>query len=352
MGGAANMAAPAPLASPPPPPAPIEAAAAAEEATQIAFTPPYKISVAAGQSLVLPLLDRELPARRIDLYQPSVEQVHPLAAIELTNTSATGLPPGVLTLYQQNAKEGALYLGDARLAALPAGGKRLLSYALDGKVTIDRSAGESRPIVKATIGDGVMRLNRMIHWTTSYRVKAAGAPPPHLLIEQKRRPGVTLTAPDPKTVELTAAAYRIPFALPASGEGSLTVVEDQPIEETIRLLDIDDSRLGALVSASELDAKTRQALTAIAARRQAVGQQRAKLGQMKEQRGRFVDDETRLRNNLAVLGSDPALHKRLLDKFTETETAIDTVSATIAKVSDALAAAERDLASYVAGLTL
>jgi hypothetical protein len=73
---------------------------------------------------------------------------------------------------------------------------------------------------------------------------------------------------------------------------------------------------------------------------------------MKEQRARFVDDETRLRNNLAVLGSDPALHKRLLDKFTETETAIDTVSATIAKVSDALAAAERDLASYVAGLTL
>ena len=219
VGGAANMAMPAPASAPPP--AQIEAAAAAEEATQIAFTAPYKVSVAAGQSLVLPLLDRELPARRVDLYQPSLDRQHPLAAIELTNKSETGLPPGVLTLYQQNADRGALYLGDARLAALPAGDKRLLSYAVDGKVTVDRTTAERRPVIKATVADGVMHVNRVIRWTTSYRVKAAEAPPPHLLLEQPRRPGATLTSPDPKTVELTAEAYRIPLALPATGEGSL-----------------------------------------------------------------------------------------------------------------------------------
>ena len=348
LGGAANMAMAAPAA---PPPAPIEAAAAAEEATQIAFTPPYKVSVAAGQSLVLPLLDRELPARRLDLYQPGLNRQHPLAAIELSNKSDTGLPPGVLTLYQLNAGRGTLYLGDARLAALPAGDKRLLSYAVDGKVTIDLSSGERRPLVKATIGDGVMRVNRVIRSTTLYRLKAA-APPPPLLLEQPRRQGATLTAPDPKTVELTADSYRIPFVLPAAGEGSLNVVEEQPIEETIRLLDIDDNRLGALVSSNELDPKLRQKLGEIAARRQAVGHQRTELGHLKEKRAQLVDDETRLRNDLAVLGNEPALRKRLLDKFSETETGIETVSAALAKATDTLAAAERDLASYIAGLTL
>ncbi len=349
VGGAANMAMAAPAAAPPP--AQIEAASAAEEATQIAFTAPYKISVAAGQSLVLPLLDRELPARRIDLYQPASNRQHPLAAVELTNKSDTGLPPGVLTLYQLNAGRGALYLGDARLAALPAGDKRLLSYAVDGKVTVDLTSGERRPVVKATIGDGVMRVNRVIRSTTSYRVKTA-APPPPLLIEQPRRQGATLTSPEPKTVELTADSYRIPFALPAAGEGSLSVVEEQPIEETIRLLDIDDNRLGALVSSTELDPKLRQKLGEIAARRQAVGHQRAELGRLKEHRAQLVDDETRLRNDLAVIGGEPALRKRLLDKFSETETGIETVSAAIAKASDAATAAERDLASYIAGLTL
>jgi hypothetical protein len=352
MGGVA-MATPAPAAPPaPPPPAQMETAAAAEEATQIAFTAPYKVSVAAGQSLVLPLLDRELPARRIDLYQLSVDRQHPLAAIELTNKSETGLPPGVLTLYQQNAGKGALYLGDARLAALPAGDKRLLSYAVDGKVMVDRTSVERRPLITATVADGVMHVSRVLRSSTSYRVKAAAAPPPPLLIEQPRRPGATLTQPDPKTVELTALAYRIPLTLPASGEGGITVVEDQPVEETIRLLDIDDARLGALVSSGELDPKVRQALSEIAARRQAVGQQRAELGRQKEQRAQLVEDQNRLRNNLAVLGNDAALKKRLLDKFSETETAIETVSAAIAKETDALAAAERDLASYIGRLTL
>jgi hypothetical protein len=355
LGGVANMAVPAPPAPPPAPlapPAQIEAATATEEATQIAFTAPDKVSVAAGQSLVLPLLDRELPARRIDLYQLSVDRQHPLAAIELTNKSETGLPPGVLTLYQHNADSGARYLGDARLAALPAGDKRLLSYAVDGKVTVDRTTTERRPVIKATVADGVMHVTRMMRWSTSYRVKAAQAPPHNLLLEQPRRPGATLTAPDPKTVELTAEAYRVPLALPAKGEGGVTVVEDQPIEETIRLLDIDDARLGVLVSSAELDPKVRQALSEIAARRQAVGHQHAELGRLKEQRAQLVEDQNRLRNNLGVLGNDAALKKRLLDKFSETETAIETVTAATAKATDAVAAAERDLASYIARLTL
>ncbi len=347
--GATDMAAQArPNA---PPPARIDAAAAIEDATQVAFTAPYKITVAAGQSLVLPLLDRDLPARRVDLYQPAVNPLHPLAAVELINNSGTGLPPGVLTLYQQNAERGALYLGDARLASLPAGDKRLLSYAVDGKVTIDRSTAEQRPVIKATIGDGVMRLNRAIRWTTRYRIKAIAAPPP-LILEQPRRAGANLTAPDPKTAELTAQAYRIPLALPASGEGGLTVVEEQPVEETIRLLDLDDARLGAFVSSGELDPKVRQALAEIAARRQIVGRQRAELERLKTYRAQLVDDAKRLRDNVAVLGSDPALRKRLLDKFSETETAIDTTSAALAKTTEALAVAERDLSSYVAGLTL
>jgi chromosome segregation ATPase len=124
------------------------------------------------------------------------------------------------------------------------------------------------------------------------------------------------------------------------------------VEETIRLLDLDDNRLGALVSSNELDPKLRQRLGEIATRRQAVGHQRAELGHFKEQRAQLVEDETRLRNDLAVVGSDPALHKRLLDKFAETENGIETVSAALAKASDALAAAERDLASYIGGLAL
>jgi len=60
-----------------------------------------------------------IPTHRIDLYQSSADQRHPLAAISLTNDGETGLPPGVLTLYEQTTTGGATYLGDSRLAVFP-----------------------------------------------------------------------------------------------------------------------------------------------------------------------------------------------------------------------------------------
>jgi hypothetical protein len=339
-------------AAAPPPLARIAAATAAEEATQIAFTPPYKVSVAAGQSLVLPLIDRALPAHRVDLYQPSVAPRHPLAAVRLTNASGSGLPPGVLTLYREDAKEGAVYLGDARLAPVPPGDTRLLSYAVDGTVTIDRTTSQRRPVVKATIAEGVLHLTRADRWTTLYRIKSVAQPPPALLIEEPRRSGARLTQPDPKTVELTRNAYRIPVTLPAGGAGAITVVEEEPLVEAVRLLDVDDNRLGVLAASDELTPKLRQALQGVAERRRNVARQRAALAQLRERRARRVADETRLREDIAAVGGDPTLKKRLIDRFTATESAIEADRAAISKAEDALAAAERDLNAYVAGLTL
>ena len=136
-GAAMAMAVPAPPASPPPP-APIEAAAASEDATQIAFTPPYKVSVAAGQSLVLPLLDRELPARRIDLYQPAVDPRHPLAAIELTNKSDDR--PAAWRADALSAECRAGRALSRRRAARRAAGRRQAPLELCG-----RRQGDDRP---------------------------------------------------------------------------------------------------------------------------------------------------------------------------------------------------------------
>jgi hypothetical protein len=299
----------------------------------------------------VPILDRELPARRIDLYQATVDRQHPLAAVALTNTGDTGLPPGVLTLYQQNAEHGALYLGDARLAAFPAGDKRLLSYAVDSKVTVDRNSAERRLLLKASVADGVLRVTRLLRQITTYGVKATAAPS-QLIIEHPRHPGMNLTEPGPSGVDTTAGAYRIPVGLAGAGDTVLRVVEDQPLEETMRLLDIEDDQLGALAASTELDGKLRQSLTDLAARRQTVARQRAELDRLKEQREQLVADETRLRDDLTALGREQGLRKRLLDKFTETVTAIDATTAAIAKAGNTLAAAQNDLASYVARLTL
>lgn len=344
-------AAPAPPPQALPEPAKIAAAEAAEGATQIAFTLPYKVSAAAGQSLVLPILDRELPAQRLDLYQLSADRRHPLAAIELANAGETGLPPGVLTLYETGGR-GATYLGDARLTVFPPGEKRMVSYAVDGKVTIDRSNDEQRAIVKASIAQGLMRLTRLVRQITTYRVKAGEGPDRRLIIEHPRLDGWTLAAPGPSMVELSADAYRVAVGVSGGSEKVIAVTMERPVEETIRLVDLADDRLGVFVSSPEIEPSVRNALGELAARRQALGRLNAELERLKEQRAQLVADEQRLRDNLTALARDTALHKRTLDKLGETETAIETVSTAIAKTTAELAAANQQLQSYIAALTL
>ena len=303
---------------------------------------------------MLPLLDRDLPARRIDLFQPSVNASHPLAAIEIANDSGSGLPPGVLTLYQQNPDSGALYLGDARLAALPAGDKRLLSYALDSKVTIDRDTAERRPIVKASVADGVMRIGRVAALDDDVPDEI-GRPAAPVAVDRAaaaRRRGLDLARPeDRRTDARRPIASRRTCRRTASG--SLTVVEEQPIEETIRLLDIDDNRLGVLLSSAELDPKMKQALAELASRRREIARQQGRTrpapgAARPADRGRkpAARQSGRCRERA---GAAPAASSK---NSPRPRARSREFPARVAAASDALAAAERDLAAYVNSLTL
>ena len=321
--------------------------------TQTVFILPYKVSVAAGQSLVLPILDHELPAQRIDLYQSSADQRHPLAAISLNNDGEIGLPPGVLTLYEQTTAGGpATYLGDARLAAFPPSERRMLSYAVDAKVTVDRSSEEQQAIVKAAIAQGVMRLTRLARQITTYRLKAASDGEHSLLIEQPRLAGWSLATPDPTHVELSADAYRIPVTLTGSKQNNVVVTMERPLEETIRLLDLADDRLGVFVASNELEPPVKKALGELASRRQALGRQNAELDKLKEQRHQLVEDEKRLRDNLAAVGRDTALYKQTLDKLSDTEATITNLSTATEKAATEIETAREQLQAFVSALIL
>ena len=131
---------------------------------------------------------------------------------------------------------------------------------VDAKVTVDRSNDEQHAIVKAAIAQGVMRLTRLTRQITTYRVKTADPGEHHLLIEHPRLVGWSLTAPDPTHVELSANAYRIPVTLPGDTQGTLAVTMEHPLEETIRLLDLTDDRLGVLVASNEIEPSVKNAL--------------------------------------------------------------------------------------------
>lgn len=335
----------------PPPQAPlIEAAAAQEGVTQVTFRLPVPISIESGHSSLVALVDRDVPMERVDLVPANLTGTHPLASVRLTNDTGTGLPPGVVTLYEAGP-QGGTYLGDARLSDLPAGETRLLSYAVDDKTKVVREQQYASAVVKGTVASGVLHLTSSWRETVTYRLSAPATEARRVIVEQAMQPGWKLV--DPKDdVEQTANAYRVTFDL-KPGEGkNLDFVLEQPRLEELHIGDLTQDRIGAIVAAPAIDPALKNAFTEIAQLRQQAAAAKVTADRIKAQITEITQDQARIRANLERVDRDSALHKRYMAKLDDEETRLESLQTESAK-ADQDAAAKADLVTaYIFSLKI
>ncbi|MBV8410347.1 MAG: DUF4139 domain-containing protein [Alphaproteobacteria bacterium] len=345
-------------AAPPPPPAipaqaaPFEAAAASDGATQVVFKIPKPVSVTSGRTLSIPIIDRDVPAARLALYQADTAARNPLAAVRLANDGDTGLPPGIITLYERDPAGYVAYVGDARLSGLPVGETRLLAYAVDEKITVERDSAQTDRLASGSIVNGALRFSRVIRQTTTYRVKGPLKEPRELIVVQRRLPGWTLVQPEAKGVELSEGNYRIPFHLPG-GEKTQTfdVVQEQTQQQELRLLDnaaIEQIRVYA--QAREFDAKTRESLDRILKLQGAIAGAQHKVKQADADREQIVQEQARLRDNLERVPANSDLQRRYLATLDKQETELESIAKRRADAQTEVEGAWQALRSYVAQL--
>ncbi|UCH75081.1 MAG: DUF4139 domain-containing protein [Rhodospirillales bacterium] len=342
-------AAQAPL--PPPSQARLVAAASKEAATQVTFRIPQPVSVASGQSVLVPIIDRDIPGERIGLYQQSAHDKHPLAAVRLANDGKTGLPAGVITLYE-TSPDGASYVGDAQLATLPSGDERLVSFALDQKTLIDREVESKQVIARGRIVRGVLELTYEAEQTTVYRIKAPANEARDVLIEHPRQQGWKIVTPDPKEIELTDDQYRVRRTIAAGKEAKLTVQLTRPRVQTIALTGQTRDFYLAYAGNGELSDRLRSALQRMAELRDVVDTHQRRMQQLEEERKRIHEEQRRIRDNLARIPRDSDLHKRYLSKLNVQEDKLETILAETEDAREALDAATAALGDYIRELDI
>ncbi|CAO3414373.1 hypothetical protein [Azospirillum doebereinerae] len=324
-GAMAPLAKAAPYAPPPPPAALQSAEASAAESAQVLFRYPQPVTVPNGGTLMMPIAARALPTERVALYQPATQPRHPLAALRLRNDSGTALPPGLLTFYE-TVGDAPAYVGDARMATLPAGESRLLSFAVDQAVTVDRAEQPSRRLAHASIADGVLLLSVTERQTTTYTVSGAADGDRALVIEHPRRTGWDLAEPAGAATDATATAYRLPLAVPAGKTATLTAALERPRQERIALSDLTADQLTVHAASQELPANLREALTKLAALRAAVAGKERRIAEVERERTGQIKEQERLRANLSALPAGSDLHKRTLAKMGEAENRLDALA--------------------------
>ena len=343
-----------PAAAPPPPP-PVAAAAeqieASDAATQVIFKFPRAVSVENGRTLSIPIIDRQIPALRMALYQGDTAARNPLAAIRLTNDGESGLPPGIITLYERDKAGNVAYVGDARLSGFPVGETRLLAYALDEKITIERDVAQTDRLATGTISGGVLKLSRIVRQTTTYRVRGPAKEPRQLIVVQRQLPGWTLTKPDAKGIDISEGNYRIPFTLPGGDQTqTLEVVQEQTQQQELRLVDGAADQIRVYAQAREFDAKTREALAKVLQLQQSVAEAQRRGAQVDAERQAIVQEQARLRENLARVPANSDLQRRYLATLDKQESDLEALAKRKVDAEKAVETARDVLRTYVAQL--
>jgi hypothetical protein len=320
-----------------------------EGATQVAFRIPVAISIGSGQSALVPIVEGELPIERFALFQSGTSTTHPFASLRLRNDTSTGLPPGVLTLYEET-EAGVAYVGDARLSPLPAGENRLLSYAVDEKTKVAQEMQFIRTISKGAIAQGVLTLTRTQRQTAVYKIAAPATEARRLIIEHPTPAGWKLV--EPEGAEQTASAYRVTVDLKAGETRTVKIAFEAPVVETLRVADMSKEQIAELTDTGGIDPSIKRAFADLAQLRRVLADKEAAEAQLQRKLQALQTDQSRIRENLANIGSDSALHKRYLEKLTEQETQFETLQANADKAAAETLAARAGVDGFIAAMKI
>jgi len=335
--------------------APAQSAVAEQATAQMVFRFQQTVTLPAGNSLMLPVVSRDIPAEQVWLYQPETDARHPLASVALTNDSDTGLPPGILTLFEQTAN-GLRYTGDSELSLLPKGEMRYINFALDPATTIDREMLSDRQFGVFKASKGVVEQSVVSTETTVYTIKAPADEDRVIVIEHPRLADWELKVPDGLigNPEKTEMHYRLKLALKAGETKTLKVVLERQDFESLSLGYMQQGDLASRLNAmgQSLDPKVRKALEGAITLQNDVYVLQNQIQILEQERQTIFNDQARVRGNLQSIPTGSDLAKRYLTELNAQEDRLKKLDGEQNVLRQKQAAAQAKLDDYVAGLDL
>jgi hypothetical protein len=271
--------------------------------------------------------------------------------VRLINDTQSGLPPGVITLYE-TAKGSTAYVGDAQLSPLPEGETRLVSFALDQKVLIDREDKFEQTLTKATLARGILTLSITDRRTSVYTIKAPKNEARAVLIEHPREQGWSLAGPAAGSAEQTDNFFRVPHSVAAGATDKVTVVTELPRVEEHSLIQVTASFLEANTMNTSLTAPQRLAFERMRDMRRDIDAAEAEIAQFNSERDRIFEEQKRMRENLMAVPERSDIAQRYLAELARQEDQLAELNQKIRDAETRRNEARQRLADYVGELTL
>jgi hypothetical protein len=301
------------------------------------------------KSALLPIVNKEVEATRLSIYNSAVHAKFPMLGLKLKNSSGLHLMQGPITVF-----EGSTYAGDARINDVPPNDDRLISYAVDLGTEVEaKSHFPPQRLTAIRVQQGLIYRTDRVREEKTYTATNRTGQERTLWIEHPYRPEFELVSKE-QPIERTQEVRRFEMKLPAEAKKSvsMTVIEERDVQQQIAISNSDDNTIRFFMNNTISSPEVKKALEgAVALRVKMVGVQQ-ELGQVNQSLKVITDDQTRLRANLREMPSTAAAYKRYLEKFDKQETEIEKLQEQQKKLQTAEHGARQEFEAYLNNLNV
>ena len=282
------------------------------------------VNLGRQKSALLPIINKDVDASRVSIYNPGVQAKHPLLGLKFKNTTGSNLSQGPITVF-----EGSTYAGDTRVLDLQPGEERLVSYAIDlgTEVNVKNGNNTSR-VTKVKATKGIVYSETLIREEKVYDISNRTTSDRTLLIEHPNRKGQGFVFKgDNKPAEEAAEVFRFQVTVPSKKDLSYTVIEERTQGASVTLTNNSDDQIRYFLSLNETSPALKTRLNEAMSMKGKWDEVRAEIAKINTRIQTITQDQNRIRQNLREVPKESEAYKRYLTKFDEQEKEMDSLHA-------------------------
>lgn len=308
----------------------------------------HPVSVARGQSAMVPIVGQRLQARKELLYNGAKLPKHPVASLRLRNETGLTLERGPVTVLEDGD-----YAGEAVLPFTRAGGELIVPYAVELGISIVEEHGGERQTSGLRVRDDYLVVQEWDIQITTYRIHSTLGAPAEVTIEQTIAPNYTL-ADTPAPLEQAQGLARWPVSCAPNAETTFVVRQRTETSRWEQLRGMPGQQLHEYLQQRYLDEKTYKALADVLATYEQIAAHQRRQGEIERERQAAYKQQQQIQGSLAPLGregDEGALRTRYVATLGALEDRLAALAAEEARLNGEIARLEREAGQKLAKLS-
>jgi hypothetical protein len=304
------------------------------------------VSLERQRSAMIPIVNADVEAEKISIYDPAMHPKHPMDGLRLRNTSGLHLMQGPITVF-----DGGTYAGEALILDMPPDGERLISYALDIDVEVAPEAKSApQDLVDVRIQKGSIHASYRQMKEVVYAVKNGDDADKIVLVEHPFDANWTLLQPK-EPAEKTRNAYRFEVKVAAGATASLTVREQRTYDQRLILTNLNSDAIINFSRSGAVTPEMREALQRVVAMRTEIERLSLQRRQHEQTINEISQEQNRIRENMGQIDRTSTLYQRYIQKLGQQEDQIEQTRRQIETIQKEENDKRRALDEYLMGLS-